>query len=266
MRRWVIALLVLAGVLVAVDYAAAAVAESAVSRQMREQIGLVDDPSVRINGFPFLTQALAGEYRSVDVDADRIAVGPLRDVEVRAQLRGVQAPLGELLGSGPRTVLVEEADGVVRIGAPDLERLLPGVDKLRIESVDEAALENAADEGGDPSLAAIDPRFAARLVGTTSVLGSDDEIAVIAVLQLSDGMVEIVPRDVRLGGTDADPLPAPVQQLLARTFRVRVNPGALPLQVTPTKLRARDGALEISGEADDLVLGAATPPPATAGG
>jgi LmeA-like phospholipid-binding len=265
MRRLVIGGLVVAGLLVAADFGAAAVAESAVSRQMREQIGLVDDPSVRINGFPFLAQAVVGEYRSIDVDADRIAVGALRDVEVRAQLRGVAAPLGELLGSGPRTVRVEEADGTVRIGADDLERLLPGIERVRIETVDEAALENAADEGGDASLAALDPRLVARLVGTTTVLGDEVEVAVIAALELSDGMVQIVPRDIRLGDADAAPLPAPVQELLGRTFRLRLNPGELPLQVTPTKLRARDGVLEISGTADDLVLGGVTAP-ATAGG
>jgi len=71
MKRMVIALLVLVGLLVAADFGAAASAESAVSRQMREQLGLVDDPSVRINGFPFLTQAAAGRYRSVDVSALR---------------------------------------------------------------------------------------------------------------------------------------------------------------------------------------------------
>jgi hypothetical protein len=52
MRRLIIILLVLVGLAVAADFGSAALAESAVSRQMRGQLGLVDDPSVRINGSP----------------------------------------------------------------------------------------------------------------------------------------------------------------------------------------------------------------------
>ncbi|MGH3568311.1 MAG: LmeA family phospholipid-binding protein [Pseudonocardia sp.] len=259
MRRLIITLLILIGVLVAADFAVAAVAESTVSRQMREQIGLVDDPSVRINGFPFLTQALAGRYDSVDVSAQRISVGELRELEVRAQLRDVTAPLGELLGSGPRTLRVQEAEGTVRVDSRDLERLLSGVDKLRIDSIDTEMLERAVTTGGEASLAEIDPDTAARLVGTTEVLGQQLEVSVIAVLQLVDGRAQVVPRDVRLGDADSPPLSSSAQRALRELFTLRVDPGSLPLSVTPTTLRANDGTLEISGVTTDLVLGAAAP-------
>jgi hypothetical protein len=255
MRRLVIGLLVVVGLLVAADFGAAALAESVVSRQMREQLGLADDPAVRINGFPFLTQALSGQYRSVDVAADRIPVGDLRELEVQAQLRDVTAPLDELVGSGPPTLRVRQAEGAVLVNANDLQRLIPGVERLRIETVDADVLQRAVDEGGEPSLTEIDPDGAARLVGTTVVLGQELVASVIAVLQLTDGQVQIVPRDVRLGDSGAPPLPGAVQRALSALFTVRIDPGSLPLDVTPTALRARDGALEISGTAGDLVLG-----------
>lgn len=260
MKRMIIALLVLVALLLAVDFGAAAFAESAVSRQMREQLGLADDPSVRINGFPFLTQAAAGRYRSVDVTAQRISVGQLRELEVRAQLRDVTAPLSQLLGSGPRSIAVREVDGTVRIGPRDLERLLPGVDRLRIENVDADALEKAVTEGADPSLAQLDPDTVARLVGTSTVLGQEFEVAVIAVLQIADGQAEIVPRDVRLGGTNSPALPSFAQRALRGLFTVRVDPGRLPLAVTPTELKVVNGALEISGTTGNLVLGGDTKP------
>ncbi|WP_219417607.1 LmeA family phospholipid-binding protein [Pseudonocardia nigra] len=260
MRRLVIGLLVLVGLFVAVDFGAAALAESAVSRQMREQIGLVDDPAVRINGFPFLTQALSGEYSSVDVQASRIRVGELQDVSITAQLRDVTAPLSMLLASGPKTLQVDEAEGTVRIPAEDLERQVPGIDDLRVETIDEDALEQAVDDGADPSLAQIDPDTAARLVGTSSLLGQDVEVSVIAVLELVDGAAQIVPRDIRLGGSDAPALPSAVQQELQELFTLRIDPGSLPFEVTPTTLQARNGALELSGTASNLVLGATTAP------
>lgn len=256
MRRLVIALLVLAGLLVAADFGSAALAESAVSRQMRGQLGLVDDPAVRINGFPFLTQALSGQYSSVDVVASRISVGELQELDVSAQLRDVTAPLSMLLGSGPKTLDVAEAEGTVRVPAADVERLLPGVEDLRIETIDDRALQDAVEDGGEESLTEIDPDTAARLVGTVTLLGQQAEVSVIAVLQLTDGQVQVGPRDVRLGGSEAPALPAAAQRVVERMFTTRVDPGSLPLQVTPTALRAVNGALEIRGTAADLTLGA----------
>lgn len=258
MKRLIIGLLVLVGLLVAVDFGAAALAESAVSRQMREQIGLPDDPEVRINGFPFLTQALSGEYSSIDVSAPRLDVGPLQDVEVAAQLRDVTAPLSEVLGSGPKSLRVATAEGTVRVGADDIERLIGTVERLRIETVDAEALEQLVEDGGDDSLADLDPDRTARFVGTTEILGSDTEVAVLVVLELDGGIVRVAPQDVRLGGS-TEPLPSAVQQAVRSMFTVEVDPGSLPLQVTPDELRAVNGVLEISGSATDLLLGSATP-------
>lgn len=255
MKRLIIGLLVLVGLLVAVDFGAAAVAESVVSRQMREQIGLPDDPRVRINGFPFVAQALAGRYSSIDVSAPRLEVGALREVEVAAELRDVRAPLSELLGPGPRTLRVGSADGTVRVGANDIERLVGGVERLRIETVDAEALEQLVEDGGEAALASVDPDRAARFVGTTAVLGSPTEVSVLAVLDLDGSVVRVEPRDVRLGGA-AEPLPESVQEAVRSEFAVEIDPGSLPLQVVPDELRAVEGVLEISGSATDLVLGA----------
>jgi hypothetical protein len=259
MRRVVIGLLVLVGLLVAVDYGSAALAESAVSRQMREQIGLTDDPSVRINGFPFLTQALSGRYRSIDVDASRIRVGQLQELDVSAQLRNVTAPLSMLLSSGPKTLRVGEAEGTVSVSATDVERLVPGIKDLRIDSLDEEALRQAVEDGGDPALTRLDPDNVARLVGTGSFLGQETQVSVIAVLQLEGGQAQIVPQDIRLGD-DGQAVPQAIQRTLRQLFTVRIDPGSLPLQVTPTALQANNGQLEISGEARNLTLGAPTPP------
>ena len=267
-RRTVAVLIVLVALAVGVDYAAAAATESAVSREMRQQLNLVDDPSVRINNFPFLTQAIAGRYRSVDVTADHVPVGPLHDVQVRTQLRDVTAPLSQLLG-GSRTVAVREAEGTVRIGAPDVEQLLRGrseaidnavvVDKLYIDGIDDKGLEQAVEDGADRALLQIDPATAARLGGTVDVLGQQQQVTIIAELQLAAGEAQIVPRDVRLGDQDAAPLPAPIQRALTNLFTLRLSPGSLPLQVTPTKLRATNNGLEISGLTGRLVLGAGAP-------
>jgi hypothetical protein len=257
-RRVIIVLVVLVGLFVAADFGAAALAESAVSRQMRQQVGLVDDPNVRINGFPFLTQAISGRYGSVDVVAQHIKVAELQDLSVQAQLRDVDAPLSMVLGSGPKTLKVGQAEGSVQIPAKAVEKIVNRngslvIDDMRIDSIDLAGLKAAAKESGDTSLTSIDPDRAARLTGSTTLplLGKND-VSVIAQLALEDGKARLVVRDVRFGGKA---LPASVQRSISQMFTISVDPGSLPLQVTPTELTAVNGTLQISGTASNLTLG-----------
>jgi hypothetical protein len=277
MRRLVIALLVLTGLLVVADFGAAALAESAVSRQMRSQLGLADDPAVRINGFPFLTQALSGRYGSVDVEADRIAFGELQELSVSAQLQDVDAPLAMLLGSGAKTLKVAEAEGTVRVAAADVERLVPeaaglALTDLRIETLDRAALERAAEDDDEPELADLDPERTVRLVATATVpsslpvalpgisAGDEVEARVIASLDPGDGRIRITPRHVGFGGDrDLQRILTVLRGSILDDFTLRIDPGSLPLDVTPTDVRAVNGRLEITGEARDLVLGAGSP-------
>ena len=262
-KRTVAAVVVLCAAAVGVDYGAAALTESVVARQMRSQLSLADEPSVRVNNFPFLTQAISGRYKSVDVTADHVAVGPLHDVQVRSQLRDVSAPLSQMLGDGPRTVTVREVEGTVRIGAPDVERLIREagdvpVDKLYIDGIDADGLEKAVDDGADPALKSLDPATVIRMGGTVDVLGQEQPVTIIAELQLADGRVQITPRDIRLADGDVQ-LPVALQRTLSRLFTLTLDPGALPLQVTPTTLRATSGGLEISGLTGRLVLGPGAP-------
>lgn len=245
----------LVGLLVAADFGAAALAESAVSREMRGRLGLADDPSVRINGFPFLTQALTGTYPSIDVDAQRIAAGPFKQLELSAQLRDVQAPLSMLLGSGTKSVHVDGATGTVQVDATDIARIVPQLKKPRIETVDETALKDLVEKGADPGVANLDPKKTARIVGTVDALGQEAEVAAIVTLELGGGKATLVPQDVRRADGKPLPIPAVAQRELRKQFAKSLDTGALPLNVEPTGFTVKDGTLAISGTASDLTIG-----------
>jgi len=132
-------------------------------------------------------------------------------------------------------------------------------DKLYIDGIDADGLQRAVDDGADPALLTLDPATAVRFSGTVDILGQEQQVSIISEMQLADGRAQITPRDVRLGDTDADPLPVAVQRTLSRVFTLTLDPGALPLQVTPTTLRATSGGLEISGLTGRLVLGPGAP-------
>ncbi len=83
-------------------------------------------------------------------------------------------------------------------------------------------------------------------------------MSVIALLELEDGKARLVPRDVRFGGNGA--CRRRCNAASAQLFTITVDPGSLPLQVTPTELTAVDGTLQISGTAKNLTLGGASTP------
>ena len=256
MRRLIIAVVVLVGLLVLADFGTATAAEYAVSKQMRERLSLPEDPSVRINGPSFLVQALAGVYPSVDVSLEKLQVGPLHNVEVRATLHDVRAGLGDLINGSSR-FRVDDTEGVVAVGASDLLRMTPQVSKLGIQNVDANAIDAAVLDGADPTLRDVDPRTAARFVVTTKVAGQDEEVGVLAVLVITgDDQIRIIPRDVRpLDDTAAD-LPSATRSALRKAFTVELDPGNLPFRVTPTSLRAAGNTLEIAGQVRNLRIGA----------
>ncbi len=265
MKKVVITLLVLVGLLVAADFGTAAAAEYHVSQQMRTELSLPTDPSVRINGFPFLTQAISGDYRDIAVSADRIQYGVLQ-LSLRADLHGVRVPLSAVLGGSVTTIRVADAEGTVLIQPADLADLL-GVSGLRVSPVSaseldglrtQAAQDPSGSSGDAAALATVKPADAIQLVATTAVTGQPVEVSVIASLDLVGQAIEITAHDVRIGtgGKPDKPLPEAEERSLLAAFSTRIDPGKLPFGVKPTAVTVTDGALAISGVVHGLVVSA----------
>lgn len=90
-RRWVMALFALIVVLILltiVDRVALAVAENQFANQAVEN-GLPVKPSVTIEGFPFLTQLIARDFRKVDISASNVPAGPVNITSIKATLNGM---------------------------------------------------------------------------------------------------------------------------------------------------------------------------------
>lgn len=260
MKRIVVGLIVAIVLLVAVDFVAASAAEYQVSSSLRTQLALPDEPAVKINGFPFLAQAVAGDYKQVDVSATNLAMGSMSNVGLDVQLYNVRVPLSELLGGSVRSARVESVQGAVLITKEDLVKQLPKVSKLTVGPIDDGVLDAAyaasADALPGSSVAGIDPDTAVRMAGTTSILGKKTDVSAIAVMTMVGRQIQITPRDVRVGtGPAATKLPDIVQAGLRRMFTLRLDPGALPFDVTPTRLRAVGDGLEVSGVAKNVILG-----------
>jgi hypothetical protein len=260
MRRIVITLIVAVALIVAVDFAAASAAEYQVSKQMRERLALPGDPDVRIDGFPFLLQAFFGDYKKVDVYAQKVTVGDLRNVGVHALLYHVRLPFREVLSGNVQGLSVDDVQGSILITKDDLARKLPGVTELHIETVNtddiDKAKRNSDEATPESSMSGVDPDQAVRLIATLPVLGKKVKVTVLAVLQQTGQDIVISPRDIRVGsGAAATQLPRMAQIGLRQLFTLRLAPGTLPFGATPTMLKAVDNAVELTGSMRDLVIG-----------
>lgn len=254
MRKLIIAVLAVIALAVAADFGAAAAAEYTVATQLRQQLGLATDPSVRINGFPFLTQALAGRYSSIDVRATGVPADPLRDLDVEATLHDVEVPLAAAISGELQSVQAARVDGRVRIKDSDLGRTI-GIEDLRIQQPSDREISELvpAVTTGNP---APGTRAPIRMVATTDLLGQRTEIVGIGVIELTDDLVRIAARDVRLArdGVGEVGLPRASRQTLLKTLSADVKPGGLPFDVTPTRVWVQTGAVTVEGTASNVTI------------
>lgn len=274
-RRLVITLVVLLGLLVVADFGAAAVFEYQVSKRAREQFNLSDDPSVKVGGFSFLAQAVAGEYGHVMIDAKGVPVeDTLRDLEVHIELRGVQAPLGDLVSGSLKEVKVREVEGQVKVKASDVNRAVAenesaairSITNLTIDPVSEqdvatnpddrtAAEQEAAERAAEQEIE--DTTAGARICATVDVGGEETELCAFGIISLVDAKMTFTPgrlelRNSVLGSSELPPvLDAAAKQALTFTL----DPGELPFTVTPTAVTVDSGVLSVKGTASDVVLG-----------
>ena len=88
LRTAIIVIVVLLGLLVALDFGARAFAENKMASEIQQQ-GFPKKPSVSINGFPFLTQVISRDFKNIQVSSDNITEGPLLIQSIHATMTGV---------------------------------------------------------------------------------------------------------------------------------------------------------------------------------
>ncbi|MEV4616210.1 DUF2993 domain-containing protein [Kitasatospora sp. NPDC049258] len=131
MRGWLkltIGLGVLAGLLVGADRVAVGVAEDEAADQLVSSGRLSSRPSVSIDGFPFLTQAISGEFDGVRLSAGDVQVS---DGRQQVAVHSFKADLsGVTVGGSYRSATVRSAKGSGLISYPDAAKLVQGADRL----------------------------------------------------------------------------------------------------------------------------------------
>ncbi|MDX8056349.1 DUF2993 domain-containing protein [Lentzea sp. BCCO 10_0798] len=249
----IITVIVLGVLLVAADFALAAAGEYQIAQRMREKLQLNEDPSVRINGFPFTLQALRGDYQHVEIRAYGVPIRneqqgvDLRDLDVEADLLHTRVELADLLAGNVSKATIDTVKGSVRIKAMDLNRLANQVtpfDKLSIEPDNRVATQTPADPKAPKTTAAV------KLSGQTNVAGKVITLTAYGQIALVSGAIQINIDDIELDDASLKQIIPQLRQALA----IKIDPGTLPFSATPTAVEVESGAFKLSGEIADVPL------------
>lgn len=214
MRKLLIAVVVLAVLLVTADRVAVAVAENQVSSKVAAAYSLPSRPQVSIQGFPFLTQALSGDYSEIDISVAGVQADGATLTDLKARFTGVHAPLSEVLGGRATTVTADHARGSAIVGFAAVSRRLP--------------LQHV-------SLAA-DGRYL-KVSGTLVYQGNRVPLSAVVGLSVASGGIRVTPRSLHLPGS----LGSLSSQVSGRFGFV------LPLQALPLHLRLTSVAVTPAG-------------------
>lgn len=230
MKRLVISLVVLLGLLLVADRAGAAFAAQAVAVQAQASAGLRSEPDVDIGGFPFLTQALAGRYTRVEVRADTVTAGEITLSRLEATLDGARIPLSDALSGSVEQVPVDGIRGRAVVGYDELSR-----------------------RSGDRELVVSPAGGQLRVTGSVQVLGRT-----VSVNALSD--VEVVEGDLVVRAQSFEVGNEAVDELLTRALRgrldLRIPLTGLPygLQVTGIEVQA-EGLIVLASSGPTMLRG-----------
>src|SRR5437867_968401 len=100
MRRLLIGLAVLAGLIVAGDFGLRLYSQSVVSDELAASLKLSEKPKVTFGGWPFLTHALAGDLPSATVKSTDVVAEGVPIHAVNFALEDLTFPVSRLLSGG----------------------------------------------------------------------------------------------------------------------------------------------------------------------
>jgi hypothetical protein len=223
----VVLLVVVVGLLVVVDRVGVGIAEDRVAEQIAQRGGLTSPPAVDIAGFPFLTQALAGDYRDVRLQLTAEELGQPAGTRADVSLRGVHVPLSDVVSGSVRQIPVDRVDGTATLSYALLAQQLGGDTTLTPEGNGIRVTKRVEVLGFDLPLTA---------TGTVALEGSD---VVIDVGQASAGSVDV---------------PGAVLDRAADLLDLRYPVPALPFGLQLTGVAPGADGVDVQVQATDAVL------------
>ena len=229
MRKLLIVVIVLAGLLVVADRVAVVAADRQVASRVQSAYNLSSKPSVSVQGFPFLTQVASGNYHQIDVSIGSLSTDGVQVNGLTAQLSGVRAPLSDLLGHGSSSITATQVTGSGTVPFSSVRSHLPRGVQL---SQDGEAL---------------------RLAGTVSYLGVTVPVSADATLAPDGSGIAVTPTRISVAsGSSA------LSSVIAGQFRFVVPVTGLPLHLAVRSVSVVPGGVRVGASAADVAFTSGT--------
>lgn len=229
MRKLLIVVIVLAGLLVVADRVAVVVADRQVAGRVQSAYNLSSKPSVSVQGFPFLTQVASGDYHQINVSIGSLSTDGVQVNGLTAQLSGVRAPLSDLLGHGSSSITATQVTGSGTVPFSSVRSHLPRGVQL---SQDGEAL---------------------RLAGTVSYLGVTVPVSADATLAVDGSGIAVTP--TRISAASAS---SALSSVIAGQFRFVVPVTGLPLHLAVRSVSVVPGGVRVGASATDVAFTSGT--------
>jgi hypothetical protein len=215
-RRLLVALVVVVGLVAAADVGFRLWAEAAVAARMQEAAELPERPDVDLHGFPFTLQVLRSRFDRVDVSMEGVEASGLMLESIRLELRDVRFPAGRLFTRGGGTIRPREGTGVVEV-------------------TDDAVTAYLRGDGTPIEVRFLGPEV--RATGSVTALGQELTASASGTMAISEGSLVFRPEEIEVPGgirihigllAFEVPLPQPVEGVTLD--RIEVQDGVARLE------------------------------------
>jgi hypothetical protein len=220
----IVGLVVFVGLVIAADRIGLLVAQKTIAKTLASEYGLDHEPKVSIKGFPFLTQALGGQYHEIDITTGDVTEQGVRLTDANVKLEGVDAAISDALNGDSSAMVAGTATSTATVAYRDVNREAP---RGMHVSAKDASLQ---------------------VRGPVTVLGLTREVTTTVTVQPDGRGVRVVPQKV-----DSGAVGVPVGFVKhAFTFTVPVR--GLPLGTRITDVEVLPEGLRVSATAHDVKL------------
>jgi hypothetical protein len=223
--KWIIALVVLLGLLVGADRIALLIAESQLASRIQSSQHLSQKPDVSIAGFPFLTQVAARDFPHATVDIHGLTANTLTISDLHADLRGVH------VNSGFNSARVDTLVATAQLSYSDVGKALSS--QLDVQGAQIGTVQVSKGSSPHQVKASYD------LLGATISATVDVSIGTANTLEFRS-----VSFDTPLSGIGLSP----------QNFDVKYNLGSLPFDIKLTDLTFTDSSVDITARGTNVDL------------
>lgn len=222
MRKLVIFLVVLLALVIVGDWGLKQAAEREIAKRVAAKAKLAEPPEVTVEGYPFLTQMIAGRYDSIHLVSGQISRGEVKVKSIDVRLFGVDAPLEKLLANAGDSITASSATATAVVPYGEVQRRVP--EGLTVAPAGEFL----------------------QLSGEFSVAGVKVPVKSKLKLEVARKGIIAVPKQVEVGRFPA----SVVRNRLGFTVPLR----ELPMKLRVTNVKVTPGGLQVEARGSQVEL------------